>query len=399
MRVGVVCVILSVLAVAYAAEFYQVDEPILNKYIVVMNEDVSIVQRDQFLDTLREEMQADAANISEVSGVYDIGSMVGYFATLSPQMLQYTLAHPAIQYVEQDQIMSINYKQSPVTITNAVVTQTGSTWGLARVSRKTATATAYNYVYDSTAGSGVEVWVIDTGVYAENVDFGGRAETVFNAITGEKSTDLNGHGTHCAGTAAGTKYGVAKKATIYGVKVLDANGSGSNAGVIAGVEYATKNHGKRAVANMSLGGSKSTALNTAVANSIASGMPYAVAAGNENQNACNTSPASVATAVTVGAITSTNSRSSFSNWGTCLDVFAPGSDILSDWIGSTTATNTISGTSMASPHVCGVLAQQWSVNPSLSSSQLQSQVLSQTSNSQVTSGGTGSPNKIAFSAY
>ena len=199
--------------------------------------------------------------------------------------------------------------------------------------------------------------MIDTGIRATHQEFTGRIGNGFTAINdGQGTNDCHGHGTHVAGTTGGSTYGVAKQVTIHAVRVLGCDGSGATSGVIAGVDWVTQNHVKPAVANMSLGGGVSTALDQAVANSIAAGVSYAIAAGNSNANACNSSPARVASANTVGSTTSTDARSSFSNFGTCVDLFAPGSSITSSWSTSDTATNTISGTSMATPHVAGALA-------------------------------------------
>ena len=223
-----------------------------------------------------------------------------------------------------------------------------------------------SYTYNQT-GQGVHAYIIDTGIRATHQEFGGRVTNGADFIgDGNGTNDCNGHGTHVAGTTGGTTYGVAKSVTIHAVRVLGCTGSGSTSGVIAGVDWVTANHASPAVANMSLGGGASTALDNAVTSSVNSGVSYAVAAGNSNANACNSSPARAAAAITVGATTSSDARSSFSNFGTCLDIFAPGSSITSAWSTSNTATNTISGTSMASPHVAGAIALYLQTNPGAS---------------------------------
>ena len=256
-------------------------------------------------------------------------------------------------------------------------------WGLARIShREPLSFGTYNkYLYAHDAGVGVDVYVIDTGCNIEHADFGGRAHWGKTIPSGDADEDGNGHGTHCSGTVGGSKYGVAKNATIYAVKVLRSNGSGTMADVVKGVEWAANSHleqvkkakdGKRkgfkgSAANMSLGGGKTQTLDNAVNAAVDAGIHFAVAAGNDNADACNYSPAAASKAITVGASALDDSRAYFSNWGKCTDVFAPGLSILSTWIGSKYAVNTISGTSMASPHICGLVAYYLSLQPAADS--------------------------------
>jgi len=262
-------------------------------------------------------------------------------------------------------------------------TEKNAPWGLARVShRNHLNFGSFNkYLYTESGGEGVDAYVIDTGTNTEHVDFEGRAHWGKTIPSGDEDADGNGHGTHCSGTIAGKKYGVAKKASVYAVKVLRSNGSGTMADVIAGVDFAAKRHleevekakkGKRkgfkgSVANMSLGGGKTAPLDAAVNAAVKAGIHFAVAAGNDNADACNYSPAAADLPLTVGASALDDSRAYFSNWGKCTDVFAPGLSIQSTWIGSKTAINTISGTSMASPHIAGLLAYYLSLQPALDS--------------------------------
>jgi cerevisin len=229
------------------------------------------------------------------------------------------------------------------------------------------------YLYAADAGEGVDVYVIDTGTNTDHVDFEGRAHWGKTIPANDADEDGNGHGTHCSGTVAGKKYGVAKKANVYAVKVLRSNGSGTMADVVKGVEWAANAHTEKAkkgkkgfkgsAANMSLGGGKSPALDRAVNGAVDAGIHFAVAAGNDNADSCNYSPAAAEKAITVGASALDDSRAYFSNYGTCNDIFAPGLSILSTWIGSKYAVNTISGTSMASPHIAGLLAYYLSLQP------------------------------------
>src|SRR3712207_561636 len=268
----------------------------------------------------------------------------GFTAELTPEAAEALANDPRVESVEEDGVVS------------ASATQSNPPWGLDRIDQRDRPLNAqYNY---TPTGAGVHAYVIDTGIRASHSQFGGRANgNGYTSISdGNGTNDCNGHGTHVAGTIGGSTYGVAKGVTLHPVRVLDCQGNGTDSTVIAGVDWVAANRQLPAVANMSLGGGASTALDNSIQSLINSGVTTVVAAGNENQNACNVSPARVAAAVTVGSTTSTDARSSFSNWGTCVDIFAPGSSILSSWWTSDTATATIDGTSMASPHVAGVAA-------------------------------------------
>ncbi len=292
-------------------------------------------------------------------------------------------ASPAVDYVEQNQVYT------------ADVTQTGATWGIDRIDQR-ARPLSTTYTYNTTA-SNVHAYIIDTGILTTHSQFGGRASSGFDFVDNDSNaTDCNGHGTHVAGTVGGSTYGVAKGVLLVAVRVLSCSGSGTTAGVVSGINWVTNNSIKPAVANMSLGGGASTTLDNAVRASVTSGVTYAVAAGNSNANACNFSPARVPTAITVGSTTSTDARSSFSNIGTCLDIFAPGSSITSSWYTSTTATNTISGTSMASPHVAGGAALILARSPSFTPAQVASAMITASTTGVVTNPGTGSANRLLF---
>lgn len=290
----------------------------------------------------------------------------GFAVTVPAALADRLSTLPGVVAVEKDQQITVETSETP------------ASWGLDRIDQHTAlTGTDQSnnsYSYTNT-GSGVTAYVIDTGIQFGNVDFEGRAVSGYDAVDGGSADDCNGHGTHVSGTIGGKTYGVAKGVHLVAVRVLDCNGSGSTSGVIAGINWVTEAHvaGAPAVANMSLGGGASTALDNAVATSIADGVTYSVAAGNGNtagvpQDACKTSPARVPAALTVGATDKTDAAASFSNYGSCLDLFAPGVGITSDWYSATTntATNTISGTSMATPHVTGVAALYLQGSPSAS---------------------------------
>lgn len=277
-------------------------------------------------------------------------------------------------------------------------TQSGATWGLDRIDQRNLPLSG-TYT-DNVSGSGVDAYIIDTGILSTHSDFGGRVTSFgYNAIKDRRGTqDCNGHGTHVAGTVGGAKYGVAKNVRLIPVRVLDCRGSGSWSGVVAGMDWVVANHGTApAVANMSLGGGASSSVDLAVQRMIDDGVVVVVAAGNSNVDACGSSPARAAGALTVGATTNTDARASYSNFGSCLDIFAPGSSITSAWHTSKTATNTISGTSMASPHVAGVAALILQETPTASVSTVISTVTSRATPDKVTLAGTNSPNRLLYS--
>ncbi|KAK4250990.1 serine protease [Corynascus novoguineensis] len=312
---------------------------------------------------------------------YKIGQdFLGYSGHFDDETIEQVRRHPDVEYVERDSIVH-TMRVTQGTCDSEL--EKAAPWGLARIShRDTLGFSTFNkYLYAAEGGEGVDAYVIDTGTNIEHVDFEGRAKWGKTIPSGDADIDGNGHGTHCSGTIAGKKYGVAKKANVYAVKVLRSNGSGTMADVVAGVEWAAKAHieqvqaakdGKRkgfkgSVANMSLGGGKTKALDDTVNAAVSVGIHFAVAAGNDNADACNYSPAAAEKAVTVGASAIDDSRAYFSNYGKCTDIFAPGLSILSTWIGSKYATNTISGTSMASPHIAGLLAYYLSLQPATDS--------------------------------
>ncbi|KAH8423536.1 S8 family peptidase [Aspergillus melleus] len=309
-----------------------------------------------------------------LKNTFDIaGSLVGYSGHFHEDVIEQVRRHPDVEYIEKDSEVFTMAEEEPEVEKNAP-------WGLARISHRDSLSfgTFNKYLYASEGGEGVDAYTIDTGINVDHVDFEGRATWGKTIPTNDEDADGNGHGTHCSGTIAGKKYGVAKKANLYAVKVLRSSGSGTMSDVVQGVEWAVQSHLKRAkdakdgkakgfkgsVANMSLGGGKSKTLEDAVNAGVEAGLHFAVAAGNDNADACNYSPAAAENAVTVAASTLQDERAYFSNYGKCTDIFAPGLNILSTWIGSKHAVNTISGTSMASPHIAGLLAYFVSLQPS-----------------------------------
>ncbi len=321
----------------------------------------------------------------EVLYTYD-SALSGFAAELPEEAVTELAQNPDVDYIEPDTVVTIQ------------VTQPNATWGLDRIDQRDRPLRGtYEYSVD---GSGVHAYIIDTGILGTHQEFAGRIGDGFTAIfDGRNTTDCNGHGTHVAGTVGGSTYGVAKQVTLHPVRVLDCNGSGTTSGVIAGVNWVRNHSSRPAVANMSLGGGASTALDTAVRNAISGGVTLAVAAGNENQNACNTSPARTLEAITVGATTSNDARSSFSNYGSCVDLFAPGSGIMSAYYSSNTATATLNGTSMASPHVAGAAALYLAVQPNASPAQVAEALTSNASANKLSSIGAGSPNLLLYTGF
>lgn len=340
-----------------------------NEYIVVLNNNVS-----------------DVAGAAAESGVPVIvrweNAIKGYLVSASSAEITRIRGDARVKFVEQNGIMTKDATQSPT-----------PSWGLDRIDQ-TNLPLNNSYTYPGTA-SNVHSYTIDTGILLTHTQFTGRIGNGFDAVTpGGTANDCDGHGTHVTGTIGGSTYGVAKGATLHPVRVLGCTGSGSFAQVISGINWVAANRILPAVANMSLGGGQTASVDAATNALVAAGVFTAVSAGNSNDNSCFYSPAAAANATTVGSTTTTDARSSFSNYGTCVDVFAPGSSIFSSYIGSNTATATLSGTSMSSPHVAGVGALILSANPTWTPAQVDAAIKTNASLNKVTNPGTGSPNRL-----
>lgn len=356
-----------------------------NEYIVALS--TSRVSAAQ-LSAQAQTMAASAgAQIVAIFGA----AINGFAVKADAAAINVIRANPTVEYVQ------------PVQVIRAIATQSPTpSWGLDRIDQRNLPLNS-SFTYP-TGGAAVHIYIIDTGILTTHNDFAGRIGNSANFITptapsGPAWTDCAGHGTHVSGTAAGTTYGIMKTATIHAVRVLNCNGSGTTTSVVAGINYVITNAIAPAVSNMSLGGGPDVTIDNATNNMVAAGIVSAVAAGNSNANACNFSPARAANALTVGATTITDARASFSNFGTCLDLFGPGQNITSDWIGSNTATNTISGTSMASPHVAGVAALYRSFNPTATATQVASALINNATLNVVTNPGTGSPNRMLYMGF
>jgi len=345
-------------------------EEITDNYIVVLKDNVNIMNSSKHHTWLLNLLQTSTSESEEkINHIFDLHSNFrGYAGKFTQETIEKIRSSDEVAYVEKDQIV------------HAYDIDTNAPWGLSRIAHRNKPDTEEEYKkypYNEAAGRNVTVYIIDTGVNVNHVDFEGRAVWGATIPDNDEDVDGNGHGTHVAGTVAGKKYGVAKKANIVAIKVLRSNGSGSMSDVIKGIEFAVEHHNQRvaeakkfndeagdddekiivkSAANMSLGGGRSRALDRVVDAAVKAGIQFAVAAGNDGMDACNYSPAASVNAITVGATTMEDRMAWFSNHGKCVDVFAPGHYITSTWIGSNVATNTISGTSMASPHVAGLIA-------------------------------------------
>lgn len=365
-------------------------EIIPDNYIIVMKPTFGVAKNIDSITNM-------VSNLGgEVGFVYD-NVINGFSATLPPQALAALRRNPNVEFIEADSVVR-TFDESDIEDEFETLggRQPNPTWGLDRIDQRNLPLDN-SYYYSNTASS-TRAYILDTGIRRTHIEFGGRIGQGFTAINdGRGINDCDGHGTHVAGTVGGDLYGVAKRTTLHPVRVLDCYGRGTTSGVIAGVNWVANNHIKPAVANMSLGGGASPTLDSAVNGLIDRGVTVVVAAGNSNANACNYSPARVGRAITVGATTSADARAVFSNWGTCVDVFAPGSSITSAYHWSDTATSTASGTSMAAPHVAGGAAIYLQADRNASPATVKSFIIGNATRNKISNPGTNSPNLLLFS--
>jgi len=343
-----------------------------------------VVFRDSVTDAPNLARQLIQATGGSLTFTYS-SALKGFAATLPQAALMALGRNPRVAYIEPDQLFQADVTQA--------MDANGDPWGLDRVDQG-ALPLSRTYTYTTTA-SGVHVYIIDTGISTLAADFGGRADNVYDAygLTGE---DCNGHGTHVSGIVGGATYGVAKGVSLHGVRVLTCAGVGLTSQIIAGLDWVRQNHASPAVANMSLGGGLSTALNDATTNLWNAGVFVAVAAGNDNADACQASPASATGAFTVAASEKTDAKASYSNWGTCVEAYAPGSAIKSDYLFGTT--QSLSGTSMASPHVAGVAALYKATFGDAPSGTVSSWIITNATSGVITGNPGGTPNRLLFKA-
>ncbi|MCU4332908.1 S8 family peptidase [Acinetobacter pittii] len=351
---------------------------IKNQYIVILNKDVG--SSNEFAQGIAKQ------HGGKVLQTYD--AVLKGFAIYLPDVagtafVEAMKKNPKVVSVENDTIMKVD-----------ATTQSNPDWGLDRIDQRNLPLdSAYSYLQ---TGSGTTAYIVDTGILSTHQQFSGRVLSGYTAISdGNGTSDCHGHGTHVAGTVGGSTYGVAKNVSLVPIRILGCDGSGASSNVIAGLDWILKNGKKPAVVNMSLGGEANTSLDSAVENLFNNGYVMVVAAGNSNTDACSSSPARVSKAITVAATDSTDTRASYSNYGSCVDIFAPGSQINSSWIGSNTATKVLNGTSMATPHVAGVVAEMLQSTPTATPQTISTNLLNQAS-SNVVKNPSGSPNRLLY---
>lgn len=335
---------------------------IKNQYIVILNKDAG-----PSIDFAQNIAKQHGAKVLQSYDTVLKGFAIYLPDTAATAFVEAMKKNPKVLSVENDIVMKID-----------ATTQSNPDWGLDRIDQKALPLnSAYSYLQ---TGSGTTAYIVDTGILSSHQQFSGRVLSGYTAISdGNGTTDCNGHGTHVAGTVGGSTYGVAKNVNLVPIRILGCDGSGASSSVIAGLDWILKNGKKPAVVNMSLGGDASTSLDSAVENLFDNGYVMVVAAGNSNTDACSASPARVSKALTVAATDNTDTRASYSNYGSCVDIFAPGSQINSSWIGSNTATKVLNGTSMATPHVAGVVAEMLQSTPTATPQTISTNLLNQAS--------------------
>ncbi|MCY1045313.1 S8 family serine peptidase [Corallococcus sp. bb12-1] len=366
----------------HTAQMIRRERAIPGEYIVVLRDSTQEVRQQGAANIAREMVSLTGGRVLRT---YE-HTLHGFLANMSEAEAQRLLSDPRVAYVQENGLLHVS------------ATQTSATWGIDRIDQRDLPRnSSYTYNVD---GTGVHAYVIDTGIRLTHTEFTGRTGNGYDFIDNDSDpTDCHGHGTHVAGSVGGTTWGVAKKVTLHGVRVLDCTGYGNDAQVIGGIDWVAANHIKPAVANMSLGDVGIPAIDDATERLIAAGVTTVVAAGNDSANACNYSPARAPNAITVGSTTSTDARSSFSNFGTCVDIFAPGSSITSASNSGNSSSTSMSGTSMASPHVAGAAALYLSANPSATPAQVRDALVNNSTPNKVTSPGTGSPNRLLYTLF
>jgi len=384
-----VVVVLSCFSLAAGGNEGKVIE---NEYVVVFHKNLSLALRENHVEQLREKF-ANSESGEKILHVYEIGDFSAYAAVLSPSSLQFELRNPYVRYIEPNKEVHLNDFVAMEDI------QDGAPWGLDRIDQRQLPLDNLFHYFQS-AGSNVDVYVIDTGIYLEHLEFGGRAVFGINIID-QDNTDCNGHGTSVAGVAGGRTYGVAKKATLVSVKTMGCSGSGTIAAVVAGINFVTKQYvdtQRPSVATLAIGASRNQLLDEAVKGSVAIGVNYAVPGGSAGADACNYSPSGIEEALVAASSTQDDRRSSYSSWGKCIDVFAPGDSIVTAYIGSINETRSFTGTTWPSAFVAGVVAVHLGENPTANPVQVKAWLDSvATPDLVVNPGSPETPNRLLYS--